>query len=58
MGRFRNYKDFADSNYSNSLSSWEDSYTGSRVNRIPNKTIIRTVVNYIKYGSVSKRIYI
>ena len=58
MARFRDYKDFADHTHSDDLSSWENSYSNKRINRIPNKTIIRTIVNYLKYGSVSKRIYI
>jgi hypothetical protein len=58
MARFRSYEDFADTTNNSDLNSWEDSYSGKRINRIPNKTIIRTVVNYLKYGTVSKRIYI
>ena len=58
MTRFRENKDFAAHNHSDDLSSWENSYSNKRINRIPNKTIIRTIVNYLKYGSVSKRIYI
>ena len=58
MGRFRDYKDYSDTNYSDSLSEWENSYSGLRLNKIPNKTIIRTLVNYLKFGSVSKRIHI
>ena len=58
MARFRSYETFADTNNNSGLNSWEDSYSGKRINRIPNKTIIRTFVNYLKYGKVSKRIYI
>jgi len=58
MARFRSYENFADTNNNSGLNSWESDYSGKRVNRIPNKTIIRTFVNYLKYGSVSKRIYI
>lgn len=58
MARFRNYEDFTDVTNNSGLDSWENSYSNKRINRIPNKTIIRTFVNYLKYGSLSKRIYI
>ena len=58
MGRFRNYKNYNNTNYSDSVSEWENSYNGLRLNRIPNKTIIRTFTNYLKYGAKSKEIFI
>ncbi len=58
MGRFRDYKNYRNSDYSDSVSEWEDSYSNRTVNKIPNKTIIRTLVNYLKFGSASKRIHI
>ena len=58
MGRFRNYKNYTDGDYSDDVSDWDNSYKGLRVNKIVSKTIIRTLVNYLKFGSVSKRIHI
>ena len=58
MARFRHYKNYSNSDNGDSVDSWENSYNGLRVNRIPNKTIIRTFVNYFKYGSNSKEIFI
>jgi len=58
MARFRHYKNNFDNSASDSVDSWENSYNGLRVNRIANKTIIRTFMNYIKYGSKSKEIFI
>lgn len=58
MARFRNYKNNYKSNSNNSVDKWEDSYNGLRLNRLPNKTVIRTFMNYLKYGSKSKEIFI
>jgi len=58
MGRFRHYKNYNNTDNSDSISQWESNYNGLRLNRIPNKTIIRTFVNYLKYGSKSKGIFI
>jgi len=58
MGRFRHYKSYNNTNTSDSVNQWESSYNGLRLNRIPNKTIIRTFINYLKYGSKSKEIFI
>ena len=57
MARFRHNKTYFNSNNTDSVDSWENSYDGLRVNRIPNRTIIRTLVNYVKYGSLSKGIF-
>ena len=58
MGRFRNYKDYTNNIDNNNLDVWENSYSNSMVNSLPNKTIIRTIVNYLKYGSLSKKVYV
>ena len=58
MARFRHYKNYSNNNAVDSVDSWENSYNGLRVNRIANKTIIRTFVNYFKYGNKSKEIFI
>ena len=58
MGRFRTYKDYTDDTNNNNLDVWENSYSNSMVNKLPNKTIIRTIVNYLKYGSLSRKVYI
>lgn len=58
MARFRHYKNDYNTNNSDSVSEWESSYNGLRLNRIPNKTIVRTFINYLKYGSKSKEIFI
>ena len=58
MGRFRNYKDYTNDTDNNNLDVWENSYSNSMVNSLPNKTIIRTITNYLKYGSLSRKVYI
>jgi len=58
MARFRHYKNNFNTNNSDPVSEWENSYNGLRLNRIPNKTIIRTFINYLKYGSKSKEIFV
>lgn len=58
MGRFRHYKNYNNSNNGDSVNEWENSYNGLRINRIPNKTLIRTFINYMKYGSKAKQIFI
>ena len=58
MARFRHYKNNTNNNPIDSVDNWENSYNGLRVNHIANKTIIRTFMNYFKYGSKSKEIFI
>ena len=58
MARFRHYKNHFDNSAVDSVDNWENSYNGLRVNRIANKTIIRTFMNYFKYGSKSKQIFV
>ena len=58
MARFRHYKNHHNTNSSDTVSQWENSYSGHKLNRIPNKTIIRTFINYLKYGSKSKEIFV
>ena len=58
MGRFRHYKDYSNDSATDNVDEWENSYNGLRANRIANKTIIRTFVNYFKYGSNSKDIFV
>lgn len=58
MARFRHYKNYSNNSALDSVDNWENSYNGLRVNRIANKTIIRTFMNYFKYGSKSKEIFI
>ncbi len=58
MARFRHYKDYSNNRSGDSVDEWNNSYNGLRVNRIANKTIIRTFVNFFKYGSKSKEIFI
>ena len=58
MARFRHNKTYFNSNNNDSVDSWENNYSGLQLNRIPNKTIIRTVVNFFKYGKLSKGIFI
>ena len=57
MARFRHYKTNSNSNNIDNVDNWENSYDGLRINRIPNRTIITTLVNYVKYGSLSKGIF-
>ena len=58
MARFRNYKVYPSNNTNDSVDNWESRYNGLRVNRITNKTIIRTFINYFKYGNKSKKVFI
>lgn len=58
MARFRDYQVNTDVSNSDNVDNWEVNYTGRSINKIANKTIIRTVSNFFKYGSLSKKVHI
>jgi len=58
VGRFASNKTYFNNNNSDDVDHWESNYSGLQLNRIPNKTVIRTLVNFLKYGSLSKGIFI
>ena len=53
-----NYKTYTNNSGVDNVDSWENNYNARGIRNIPNKTIIKTITYFFKYGNVSKRIFI
>jgi hypothetical protein len=58
MGNFRDYKTYSHNSSTDSVDNWESNYNASGIRNIPNKTIIKTITYFFKYGNMSKNIFI